>query len=148
VVVHDCSGLGPRSSGAPPRWAATLVARGYVVLAPDSFSTRGHRDGVCTEAARGRRYVGPDQRARDAYAALAYLRTLPYVDGRRVGLMGGSHGASTTLAAVVVPAGADPLAADKRAGFAAAVALYPRCGAAYGRWGRTARGSMCPSPRC
>jgi len=26
VVMHDCSGLGPRSSGAPGRWAKELVA--------------------------------------------------------------------------------------------------------------------------
>src|SRR5712692_3770119 len=55
VVMHDCSGLGPRSSGAPGRWAKELVGRGYVVVMPDSFTPRGHADGVCrklTEAAR------------------------------------------------------------------------------------------------
>jgi dienelactone hydrolase len=40
---------------------------------------------------------------RDAYAALAHARALPYVDGRRVGLMGGSHGGSTTLAWMAAP---------------------------------------------
>ena len=28
VIMHDCSGLGPRSSGAPERWAKELVGRG------------------------------------------------------------------------------------------------------------------------
>jgi hypothetical protein len=28
VIMHDCSGLGPRSSGAPGRWAKELVGRG------------------------------------------------------------------------------------------------------------------------
>jgi dienelactone hydrolase len=46
VIMHDCSGLGPRSSGAPGRWAKELVGRGYVVIMPDSFSTRGFPDGV------------------------------------------------------------------------------------------------------
>src|SRR6185312_2933928 len=46
VILHDCSGLGPRSSGAPARWAKTLVEHGYVVVIPDSFSTRGAPDGV------------------------------------------------------------------------------------------------------
>src|SRR5689334_13741478 len=41
VMMHDCSGLGPRSSGAPRRWADELVGQGYVVAIPDSFSTRG-----------------------------------------------------------------------------------------------------------
>ncbi len=26
VIMHDCSGLGPRSSGAPARWARELGA--------------------------------------------------------------------------------------------------------------------------
>jgi dienelactone hydrolase len=46
VILHDCSGLGPRSSGAPGRWSRELVAHGYVTLLPDSFTTRGHPDGV------------------------------------------------------------------------------------------------------
>jgi hypothetical protein len=40
--MHDCSGLGLSSSGAPERWARELVQRGYVILIPDSFTTRGH----------------------------------------------------------------------------------------------------------
>jgi dienelactone hydrolase len=34
VIMHDCSGLGPRSSGAPERWARELLGRGYVILIP------------------------------------------------------------------------------------------------------------------
>ena len=51
VMLHDCSGLGPRSSGAPRRWARELVGRGYVVAIPDSFSTRGFPGGVCSDPA-------------------------------------------------------------------------------------------------
>jgi dienelactone hydrolase len=115
VIMHDCSGLGPRSSGAPGRWATELVGRGYVVMMPDSFTTRGFPGGVCTNPSPRRNDVGPSRRVRDAYAALAHLRTLPFVDGSRVGLMGGA----TTLAAMVAPS-ASP-------GFRAAVALYPGC---------------------
>ena len=57
--MHDCSGLGPRSSGAPGRWARELGARGYVTVIPDSFTTRGHPDGVCTDASPSRGEVGP-----------------------------------------------------------------------------------------
>jgi dienelactone hydrolase len=135
VIVHDCSGLGPRSSGAPARWARELGARGYVTVIPDSFTTRGHPDGVCTDASPSRGEVAPSRRVRDAYAALSHARALPYVDGRRVALMGGSHGGSTTLASVAVPQNAwDLLAREKRAGFAAAVALYPSCGVSLGTW--------------
>jgi dienelactone hydrolase len=128
VMMHDCSGLGPRSSGAPGRWAKELVAHGYVVIIPDSFTTRGFPNGVCTDASRGPR-VAPVQRARDAYAALAYLRTLAYVDKGRVGLMGGSHGGSTTLLAMLPLRGT----AARRPGFAAAVALYPGCATPAGK---------------
>lgn len=126
VILHDCTGLGPNSSGAPRRWAQELLGRGHVVLIPDSFTTRGHADGVCIVPVRLRRTdVGPQTRSRDAYAALAYLRTLPYVDGQRVGVMGGSHGGSSTLATMIAPP-------DARAGFAAGIALYPACTAAPG----------------
>ena len=146
VILHDCSGLGPRSSGAPGRWARELVRQGYVVVIPDSFTTRGHPDGVCTDPSPSRAEVGPLRRVRDAYAALAYVRTLPDVDGSRVGLMGGSHGGSTTLASMVAPESeSEPLARDKRAGFAAAVALYPGCNASFGGW-RVARRSGAGGP--
>ena len=127
VLMHDCSGLGPRSSGAPRRWTDELVRRGHVVLVPDSFGPRGFPDGVCTVARAGGVDVSHERRAGDAHAALAQARALPDVDGRRVGIMGGSHGGTTTLLAM--------LPGDGRStpGFAAAVALYPRC---LGRDGR------------
>lgn len=128
VMMHDCSGLGPNSSGAPGRWAKELVAHGYVVILPDSFTTRGFPNGVCTDASRGPQ-VAPVQRARDAHAAFAHLRTLAYVDSGRVGLMGGSHGGSTALVAMLPIRGA----AARFPGFAAAVALYPGCATPAGR---------------
>ena len=144
VIMHDCSGLGPRSSGAPDRWGRELVGRGYAVLIPDSFSTRGFPNGVCTDASPRRGEVSPANRVHDAYGALAHARALPYLDARRVGIMGGSHGGSTTLASMLAPDGeGDPLARDKRAGFAAAVALYPSCAPAARVW-QTASGIYRP----
>lgn len=128
VIMHDCSGLNPGSSGAPDRWARELLARGYVVVLPDSFTTHGFPAGVCTNPSPSRNNVSPANRARDAYATLAHARTLPYVDKTRVGLMGGSHGGATTLASMRAPDDdADPLSTAKRAGYAAGVALYPSC---------------------
>lgn len=146
VILHDCSGLGPRSSHAPARWARELTGRGYVVIMPDSFGTRGFPNGVCTDPAPTRADVSPSRRQWDAYAALAYARDLPEVDGRRVGVMGGSHGGSTTLSTVAAPvSAADPLVSAKRAGFAAAVALYPACGFRLGAWnGATGSGVYRP----
>src|SRR5690242_8795390 len=48
VMLHDCSGLGPRGSGAPRRWANELVPQSYVVIIPDSFTPRGLPNGTCT----------------------------------------------------------------------------------------------------
>jgi dienelactone hydrolase len=127
VIMHDCSGLGPKSSGAPARWSRELVARGFVVARPDSFSTRGFPAGVCSDASPARSRVSPIQRARDAYAALAHLRALPEVDGRRVGLMGGSHGGSATLSAISAAPRNKTMLRAAGGAFAAAVALYPGC---------------------
>ncbi|HUB97503.1 MAG TPA: dienelactone hydrolase family protein [Stellaceae bacterium] len=134
VILHDCSGLGARSSGAPMRWGAVLAAEGYVVLIPDSFAPRGYPDGVCTAPPSAQlQKTLPRVRAGDAYAALALLRSLPYVDGRHVGIMGGSHGGTSTLQTLVKPV--EPALASQRAdGFAAGVALYPGCAAPFGAW--------------
>jgi dienelactone hydrolase len=134
VIMHDCSGLGPRSSGAPRRWADELVPQGYVVLIPDSFTPRGAPNGSCTAGPEVNRKVNGYIRAADAYGALAALRSLPYVDGKRVGLMGGSHGGWTTLATLVAPIEPGPLVEAKSNGFAAGLALYPRCDNRYGDW--------------
>jgi len=129
VILHDCSGLGPRSSGAPWRWASELTHRGYVTVWPDSFTPRGRARGVCTDATPPR--IAPETRADDAYAALAYLRSLPFVDARRVAVMGGSHGGSSTLATII---DRPENAGRSGAGFAAAIALYPGCNRSYGDW--------------
>jgi len=139
VIMHDCSGPRTRSSGAPMRWARELVEKGYVIIIHDSFTPRGFAGGVCTNSSPNRNDVAPARRTPDAYAALAYLRTLPYVDGSRIGIMGGSHGGSTTLASVVAAeTEKEPFAQEKRTGFIAAVALFPGCAARLGEW-RTVR---------
>src|SRR5262245_39517957 len=129
VILHDCSGLGTKSSGAPWRWATQLATKGYLTIWPDSFSTRGHPDGVCTDASAPQ--ITFAQRADDAYAALAHLRTLANVDPRRIAVMGGSHGGSSTLATIVDTPANSKHGADR---FAAAIALYPGCGRNFGDW--------------
>lgn len=139
VIMHDCSGLGFHSSGAPARWGNVIANEGYVALIPDSFGPRGFPDGTCRSnlTPQQRATVGIYARAADAYAALAYLRSLDFIDGKRVAVMGGSHGGLTTLAAMFEPLPNGPLAQEKQNGFAAAVALYPDCGVRYGAWSVT-----------
>lgn len=128
VILHDCSGLGPGSSGSPWRWATRLMQDGYVTVWPDSFSVRGHPKGVCLDASPP--IVTYRERAADAYAALTFLQSQPFVDPNRVAVMGGSHGGSSTLATIV------DVEANRAAkpGFAAAVALYPGCAWRFGAW--------------
>jgi len=135
------------SSGAPRRWADELVPQGYVVAIPDSFEPRGFLWGVCTEPPARSRVANGYVRAADAYGTLAYLRTLPYVDGKRIAVMGGSHGGWTTLATLSEPSPPDsPLIAAKRDGFAAGVALYPSCVAPYGTWSTARAGGAGRGP--
>ena len=76
---------------------------------------------------------------RDVYGALIALRKLSYVDGKHIGIMGGSHGGMTTLAVMVKsPTENDLMSRLKRNGFAAGIAFYPNCGISYGEW-RTVR---------
>jgi dienelactone hydrolase len=130
VILHDCSGLGQGSSGAPFRWSRFLEAEGYVTILPDSFTPRGMPKGVCdiSVSVQQRATAGYATRARDAYAALRFLRSADYVGGMPIGVMGGSHGGSSTLSTLVVavPEGVK--------GFAAGIAFYPGCGALFGKW--------------
>jgi dienelactone hydrolase len=128
VIAHDCSGLGPRSSGSPMRWAQYLVLHGFVVVLPDSFEPRGIANGVCTADLSTRLKATGLIRAGDALGALAALRNIPFIVPDKIGLMGGSHGGWTTLASLRREATEQSaLAQEKQRGFAAAVALYPAC---------------------
>jgi dienelactone hydrolase len=121
------------------------MQQGYVVLIPDSFSSRGFADGVCFVPGTQSAAANGTVRAGDAYGALAVLRALPYVDGKRIGIIGGSHGGWTTLAVMYAPVEAsDPLLEPKRQGFAAAIALYPSCAPSFGAWSTMRQGPFGP----
>ena len=118
VVLHGC--LGVRSKDT--RWAERLREQGYVALVVDSMTGRGlttveQRRGVCS----GWTLWGTT-RAADVRASLAYLRTLPYVDGARLGVIGFSHGAWAALDLL-----SSASEADVR-GLRAVVGFYPYCG--------------------
>ena len=129
VILHDCSEWVPDRAGLAWRWASELTHRGYATVWPDSFTPRGRHRGVCTDATPPR--IALETRAEDAYAALAHLRSLPFVDARAVAVMGGSHGGSSTLAAIADTPGK---AGRPSPGFAAAIALYPNCNRSVGGW--------------
>jgi dienelactone hydrolase len=113
VLLHGCSGVLP-SHG---EWASGLGAEGYVTLLVDSHRPRGITS-TCTGA------NASGDRVWDALGALRYLRSLPFVAGDRIGVMGWSEGGIVALRA-----SSDLLAhyAIKAPGFRAAVAFYPGC---------------------
>ena len=118
VLVHGFDGVSEAREGF---WARELAALGVVTLVIQSFSARGVGTSIGDQSR-----VSTAQGVRDAYAALGYLATLPYVDTARIGVMGMSRGGSVAMRAV------DRHKQDA-AGlrFAAAVALYPGCVAQY-----------------
>ncbi len=126
VLLHGCSGLyrpdGRTLTARHDDWAQRLHHHGYVVLHVDSFGPRG-LGSICSIKERSIR--ASIERARDAYGALLYLQSLPFVRRDRIGLMGWSHGGITTLWTIRTGSAARPrgLAHD----FRAAVAFYPGC---------------------
>ena len=121
VMVHGCGGAYGRDGALNPRhrmWGELLAEHGYVALMVDSFTSRGVKE-LCTQKTAERTLRAAD-RAGDAFAALAYLRTRRDVDPARVALLGWSHGGSTVLETLArrPPEGR---------GFSAAIAFYPGC---------------------
>ena len=138
VVLHGCDGM---YSTAPARrglltprhqaMADLLVAEGYAVLFPDSFTPRGRRE-VCTQP-WARQAVVPANRRLDVLGALDYLRTRDDIATHQIALLGWSHGGSAVLASIderspLVSAYAhDPAHGGF---FVTAIAFYPGCYAA------------------
>lgn len=114
VVLHGCNGVSPNTRA----WARRLASWGYAALILDSFSSRNIKN-VC---GRGLELSGRE-RAKDALAAAAYLRTRSDIDPNHIGVLGYSHGGWSALAAareqLVAESGTKP--------FAAVVAYYPSC---------------------
>jgi dipeptidyl aminopeptidase/acylaminoacyl peptidase len=66
------------------------VQRGYVVIAPDYRGSTGHGPQLYNAIDYGGKEVD------DVASAVDHLRTLPYVDPERIGIMGWSHGGFIT----------------------------------------------------
>jgi dienelactone hydrolase len=102
-------------------YAQLLNAQGWHVLFVDSLTARGVKS-VCG----GNSQVTQAQRVTDVQAAVAFLAKREEVDDSRIGILGWSHGGSTTL-----------LSNDKSVDYVVApravVAFYPGCSDAKGR---------------
>ncbi len=118
VLMHGCTGLGAGSNGLENA-ALLLRDSGYVALVINSFSWRGVNT-VCDDP------LGKSptslERVEDALAARRYLSSLRFVDSRRIGLVGWSHGGTTALMTW-----ARDSAAAGNDSFSAVAAFYPYC---------------------
>jgi dienelactone hydrolase len=86
VTLHGCEGLTPYIRNAA---AERMNAWGYVSLVIDSFSLRGVENACSTSI--------PPYRQGDAFGALIYLSSLPFVDRHRIALVGRSQGGTAAL---------------------------------------------------
>ena len=115
VVLHGCDGRLPRA--IEDAEGARFTALGYVVLTVDSFGPRGVKQRCLLDEGP------PVDRVMDAFGALLYLASQPFIDPDRVALLGYSQGAMVALSAVQLH-GNETLF-DRR--FRAVVAYYPYC---------------------
>ena len=119
---YDASTLSSRHKA----WGELLARNGYAALMVDDFGAVGFPAGFAavTSADRPAAIDPVDFRPLHAYGALHFLQSRADVTATRVALLGWSHGAIATLAAM-----ADDKPGDMRTlGFTAGVALYPDCG--------------------
>ena len=115
VVMHSCSGITDNTR----TWAGRLVGWGYAAVIVDSFGPRNQRS-VCDSVDS----IPTRVRAQDAHNAATYLRSLPNIQAERIGIIGFSHGGSTTLWAAI----GEEIPRDRGGQpFQAGVAYYPGC---------------------
>jgi dienelactone hydrolase len=128
VALHGCDGL---RYGAVQGASDRLVSWGYAALLVDSFTTRSI-DHACTPekyAAEERNILN---RTFDAYGALLFLARQPFVDPRRVAVVGVSQGGMVTLS-VAEERTFELFVNPSNLAFRAAAALYPPCSLAGAR---------------
>lgn len=125
LALHGCGGLYAKGGALSERYSETaqrLHEKGYAVLMPDSFGSRGLRE-IC-QARYRERSVNVAVRVQDARAALRWLVTQPEADAQRVAVLGWSNGGSTTLA-LLEQRRKSP--APNEARLAGAAVFYPGC---------------------
>jgi dienelactone hydrolase len=126
VILHGANEPTWRKGYAD--WMDWLTARGYAAVFIDSAAARG----VSANAMMGPGLM-PIERAADVFVTLDLLRRRPFVDARRLAVIGMSHGGDSALDALVQAAPAIPVKGLTEVpalglqGLKAVVAFYPGC---------------------
>ena len=128
VGLHGCNGL---HEAAVQSASEHLVSWGYVALLVDSYTTRSI-DHTCTPEKYKAEQSNIFKRTFDAYGALLFLARQPFVNARRVAVVGSSQGGTVALS-VVEERTFDLFVNPDNLAFRGAVALYPWCIAAGAR---------------
>ena len=123
VGLHSCEGLNNTSGTLSSRyrdWAERLNKAGFVILFPDSYSSRNMGNNQC----RTRSSLRTDrERMGDAYAARKWLQAQSYVKLEHISLLGWANGGIGVLWTVRPRA----RVRDDKPDFRSAVAMYPGC---------------------
>lgn len=99
------------------QWAQRFLAAGYAVLVVDHLGPR-NRDSNLDHS------VSVTEYAQDDAAAMRHLRSMPFVDGKRIVQMGFSYGAMAGLREASAGFRAKSLGGAR---FAAIISVYPWC---------------------
>ena len=105
------------------QWAQRFLAMGYAVVVVDHLGPRNKKANLDFS-------VSVTEYAQDDVAAMRHLRSLPFVDGKRIVQMGFSYGAMAGLRAASKDFRARYLGGER---FAAIVSVYPWCNQQVGR---------------
>lgn len=115
VISHGCAGLRQNSF----EWAQRYLAAHFAVLVVDHLGPRGRKTNCPPN-----NNVSVTEYAQDALAAMRHLRSMTFVDGKRIVHMGFSYGGMAGLRAASKSFREESLGGES---FAAIVSVYPWC---------------------
>jgi dienelactone hydrolase len=128
ILLHGCGGIGANGvlNARHTMWKNWLLERGFVVVFPESFTSRGF-DQICSQKFSDRTLKQAD-RVDDVAATRRWLAARKDVDASKLVLWGWSNGGGTVLASIA-------RRTEMRAGtsapddmkFAHAISFYPSC---------------------
>ncbi len=148
IMLHGCGGVGANGklNARHTMWKDWLVERGFIVVYPESFTSRGYEE-ICTQKFSTRTLKQSD-RVNDVFATKQWLTERNDVDASKLVIWGWSHGGGTVLATITAERsnktnngtlspspptplpkgeGSEPLKSAGDTNFAHAISFYPGC---------------------